>query len=164
MAVYKDDRRTSLAKQIDLVVAMDRERLVRHDLGNLSFKNAEDDIDRLRRLMLRLRCCDFDRLAENRFQDCNRFVSAVNALFNRMQGFSPAAASGTPVAERNQIVEQCQRSVNESNDRLLIPFAIAGPTLQDTDQEIRLLLESAKSFSSTQLCSKQASTECSRNI
>ena len=138
---------------------MDRERLVRLDLGGLSFKNAEDDIDRLRRLMLRLRACDLDLLTENRFQECSRFVSDVNTLFSKMQGFSPASASAAPAAERNQMVEQCGRVFTEANDRLLVPFAIGAPTLQETDQEVRLLLESAKSNANQVLGEIKSETE-----
>lgn len=159
MPAYKDDRRNALAKQVEFVIGVDREKLVRLDLGALSFKNAEDNIDRLRRLMLRLRACDLDLVAEVRFQDCSRFVSDVHALFNKMQGFSPASASAAPVAERNQMVEQCERIVTEANDRLLVPFAIGAPTLQETDQEVRLLLESAKSNASQVLAEIKSETE-----
>lgn len=144
MPAYKEERRNVIAKQIELVIAFDRERLVRPDLGNLSFKDAEDNIDRLRRLMLRLRACDLDLLAENRFQDCGRFVADVNSLFSKMQAFSPAGATSAPVAERNRMIEQCAQIFTEANDRLLTPLAIAAPTLQETDQEVRVLLESGK--------------------
>lgn len=159
MPVYKDKRRTSLTEQIESIIAIDRDKLIRPDLTDLGFKNAEDDIDRIRRLMLRLRACDLDLLSENRLQECSRFVSDVSTLFGKMQNFSPRSASTAPAAERNQVIEQCGRLVTEANDRLLGVFAIAAPTLQETDQEVRLILESAKSNASQVLEEIRSRTE-----
>jgi hypothetical protein len=159
MPVYRDERKNEVAKQIETIIAVDRDRLIRPDLGRLSFTAAGEDIDRIRRLMLRLRLCDLDLLAEVRFQDCSRFVSEVQSLFSALQSFSPATASAAPQAEQKQLSDRCQRTVAESNDRLLVPFAIAAPTLQETDQEVRILLESAKSNSNQVLAAVRSDTE-----
>jgi hypothetical protein len=159
MPVYKEPRRNTLAGQIESVIASDRDRLIRQDLADLSFKDAEENIDRIRRFMLRLRLCDLDLLSENKFQKCNRFVSDVQTLFGSLQSFSPAQARGAPQGERNQLVQQCQTIFTESNERLVTPFAIAAPTLQETDQEVRLLLESAKANSNQVLADIKSESE-----
>jgi hypothetical protein len=159
MPVYKDDRKNVLASRIESVIAMDRDRLIRIDLADLNFKDAEDNIDRIRRLMLRVRLCDLDLLSENKFQECNRYVTDVDTLFRSLQSFSPGLAKGAPQGERNQLVQQCQAIFGESNERLTTPFAIAGPTLQETDQEVRMLLESAKANSNQVLADINSESE-----
>jgi ElaB/YqjD/DUF883 family membrane-anchored ribosome-binding protein len=162
MPEYKEPRRVALAGRVESVIATDRDKLLRPDLANLSFKDAADNIDRIRRLILRLRGCDLDLLSENNFQRCNRFVSDADDLFRKIQNFSPSNATSAPAAERNQIIERCNQLFNESNDILVIPFAVASPTIQETDRDVRLILESAKSNAAQVLDEVKSQTEKAR--
>src|SRR5207248_157777 len=65
-----------------------------------------------------------------------------------MQTFAPMRSTTSPVTERDQIAQQCRNVFASSGDRLPSVLAMAAPTLQETDQEARLILESAKSNAS----------------
>lgn len=139
-----DPRRTTLVSQIESLIAIDRSSLLRPDLSEMSFQKAGGNVGRIFRLLLRLKACDLDLLSENKFQVSVQFVAAVNGVFNQMKTFSPLRSNTAPAAERNQIVDQCERIIVEANESLFAVFAIAAPTLQEADQEVRLILEGAR--------------------
>jgi len=144
---YKDEKRASLQQQIEALLAVDRSLLLQAGLQNLSFQAASDDVDRLFRLLTRLRACDLDLLTENRFQDCSRFVSEVSSVFTDMQRFSPSSASSAPSSQRDQIVQRCKRAFDTSNDALLTVLAISRPTLEETDSKVRDFVQMVKGSS-----------------
>jgi hypothetical protein len=162
MPVYKDDVRTAVAAQISALVSLERERLLRPDLGDLGFSKEEATIDRLRRIVGRLQLCDLELLSDNKVSQCAQFVNQLNALFSKMNSFSPGRANTAPAMERNQILDQCARVLNESNDQLVTVFAIASPTLQEIDKEIRLILASATADSTRLLDQTKAEAEKAR--
>src|SRR5207302_6424623 len=64
------------------------------------------------------------------------------------RSFAPMRSNTSPVTERDQIAQQCRNVFNSSGDRVTPILAMATPTLQETEKEARLILESAKSSAS----------------
>src|SRR3989442_11600902 len=124
MPVYKDKRRSELASMIDAVAVIERDKLLRGDLSDLGFRSAEEDIDRVQRVMVRLRTCDLDLLPENKFQDCSRFVGGVRDMFGRMQNVSPMRSNTAPQMERDQVLQQFRNLYSSDAERLADIFAL----------------------------------------
>src|SRR5579864_8657497 len=100
MATYKDGQRTNLASAIASILAIEREKLVRAGLGDLSFQLVGDEIDRIRRLMLRLSACDLELVPPPNLQQCSQFTTETQEVFNRMRSFAPMRSNTSPLTER----------------------------------------------------------------
>ena len=151
MPVYKDKRRSDLASLMDTLVAFDRDKIVRHDLSDLGFQSVEEEIDRIRRVAVRLRACDLDLLPDNKLQECQNFTTAARDLFGRMQSFSPMRSNQAPQMERDNIAQQVRNLYPGAAERLTDVFALSSPTLQETNEEVRLIIDAAKSSANSVL-------------
>jgi hypothetical protein len=156
--IYKDVDRTNLAAAIDSLLAMDRVTLVRTDLADLGFQSVADDVDRIRRLVLRLSVCDLELVTTTGLHGSSQFCAEAQGIFNRMQTFNPIRSNTSPMIEREQIAQQVRNVFSSSADRLLSVLAIAMPTLQENEEQARLILESAKLSANDVLGEVQAET------
>jgi len=162
MAAYKDGQRTNVAAAITALLAMERDKLLRPELGDLGFQMVSDDIDRIRRLTLRLSACDLSLVPPNALQNCQQFAADAQEVFNRMRNFNPMRSNTSPVMERDQVAQQCRNIFASSADRVSPVFAIATPTLSENEEQARLILESAKSSATSVLGEIQEQTAKAR--
>src|SRR2546423_13005563 len=117
MAVNSDSRSAGLHVELEAVLAIKNDEIIRLDLAELSFKVAEQYVERLRRIVLRLSACDFDLLSNNLFIQCNQFISEVRDLFAQMRSFAPFRSNRAPQNERDEIVQHCANLLNSASDR-----------------------------------------------
>lgn len=159
MGAYKDGQRNTVAAAVSALYETERDKLLRPELGDLSFQSAGEDVDRIRRIAMRVAACDLELVPPSVLQNCQQYVADVHDIFNRMRSFNPMRASTSPVTERDQLVQQCRNLFTTSADRLMATLAIAAPTLSENQEQAKLILESAKSSSAAVLNDVKEETE-----